>query len=233
MIDKAHDVMVGGVVTPRMDDVAPRIEHTALGPMTDWQAVMNVLDAALQYGMRACIPPWYLADAREYAPTVDVTTVVGFPHGQSRTAIKCQEAVDAWQQEATEVDMVPNLGALVSGQDDAFVGDIEEVVAAVPIPVKVILEAPLLDEPTLRRGCELAAEADAAYVKTATGFAEGGATVDDVEIMAEYLPVKASGGIRTWEFAADLLDAGAERLGTSSGDQLMEEYRAQADETDE
>jgi len=208
-----------------MDDVASRIEHTVLGPTTTWDDVRAVLDAALREGMRACVPPCHLADAVEYAPGVDVVTVVGFPHGQHTTEAKCAEAGDAWADGAAELDVVANLGHLLAGEDEVFGADIAEVVAAVPVPVKVIVEAPLLSEAELRRACRAAADADAAFVKTATGFSEGGAAVADVEVMSEYLPVKASGGVGSWEAAAAMFEAGAERVGASSGDLIVREYR--------
>ena len=216
-----------------MSDFADRVEHTVLGPTTTWADVRGVLDDALQYGTRACIPPSYVADAVEYAPTVEVTTVVGFPHGQQATAVKVAEARQAWEDGAAELDVVAHLGHLLDGDDEAVKADLAEVVAAVPVPVKVIVEAPLLDEADLRRVCQAAADADAAYVKTATGFSDGGATVADVEVMAEYLPVKASGGVGSWAEAEALLEAGADRIGASSGVTLVEEYRAATgDETD-
>jgi deoxyribose-phosphate aldolase len=221
--------LVVPVVKERMNDVPARIEHTVLGPTTTWTDVTAVLDTALREGMRACIPPCYVADAADYAPNVEVATVVGFPHGQHTTATKCQEAHEAWEDGADELDMVANVGRLVAGEDEAVVEDIAEVVAAVPVPVKVIVEAPLLDESQLRRACQAAADADASFVKTATGFSEGGATVADVEVMSEYLPVKASGGVGSWAEAKAMFDAGAERIGTSSGDVIVDEYREAED----
>ena len=211
-----------------MDDVPSRIEHTVLGPTTTWDDVAAVLDDALREGMRACIPPCYVGEASEYA-NVDLVTVIGFPHGQHTTEAKCAEATDAWDASADELDVVANVGRLKTGDDEAFQADIAEVVAAVPVPVKVIVEAPLLDDKELRRACRAAADADAAFVKTATGFSEGGATVGDVAVMSEYLPVKASGGVGSWEKARAMFEAGAERIGASSGDVIVREYREAAD----
>lgn len=208
-----------------MNDISSQIEHTVLGPTTTWRAVSDVLDEALRYGMRACIPPCYLNRAGEYAPGVDLVTVVGFPHGQHLTETKCAEADQVWQAGATEIDFVANVGHIKSREFDAVRAEFEEVVAAVPVPVKVIVESPLLDSDELRAVSEIAAETNVAYLKTSTGFADGGATVSDVEVMSEHCPVKASGGIRSWEFTRELLDAGAERIGTSSGDVILEEYR--------
>jgi len=212
--------------------VTGRIEHTVLGPETTPDDVIAVLDVAIEYGLRACIPPCYLELADGYAPTVPLATVVGFPHGQNTTSAKCDEAADAWDAGADEIDMVLNVGRLRAGEDGAVREEIEEVVAAVPIPVKVIVETPLLSEAEKRRAAELVADADADFLKTATGFSDGGATVPDVELLAEYLPVKASGGIGSWADAKAMFDAGAERIGASSGDAIAREFlegRAGAD----
>ena len=208
-----------------MDDIPARIEHTVLGPTTTWADVTDVLDTAIREGLRACLPPCYVGRAAEYAPNIDIATVVGFPQGQQTTAVKCHEARHAWEEGADELDVVANLGRLRGGEDDALDADLAEVVAAVPVPVKVIVEAPLLDEAKLRRVCQAAVDADADFVKTATGFADGGATVEDVALMSEYLPVKASGGIGSWEQAKAMFEAGAERIGASSGDVIVAEYR--------
>ena len=143
-------------------------------------------------------------------------------------AIKEAEAERAWRDGADEIDVVVNVGRLRAGDHEAVREELECVVAAVPVPVKIIVEAPLLSEPELRTACELAADADADYVKTTTGFSEGGATVDDVEVMSEHLPVKASGGIGSFEAAVEMLAAGADRIGASSGAAIVEGYDAGA-----
>ncbi|WP_336135513.1 deoxyribose-phosphate aldolase [Natronomonas amylolytica] len=209
-------------------EFAARIDHTVLGPETTWQDVETVLDAAAEHGMNACIPPCYVAEAAEYAPEVTLVTVCGFPHGQEAPEAKESEAEHAWEDGADEIDVVLNVGRLHDGNGDAIADELERVVAAVPLPVKVIVEAPLLSVGELRTACELAEEAGAAFVKTATGFSEGGATVEDVEIMAEYLPVKASGGVGSFEEAVAMLGAGAERIGASSGVEIVEGYDAGA-----
>jgi deoxyribose-phosphate aldolase len=206
-----------------MDDIPSRIEHTVLGPETTLADVKGVLDACLAHGMRACVPPCYVAEADDYAPSVPLVTVIGFPHGQNATAAKREEAVIAWKDGADELDVVMNVGRLKANDIDAVTADLEEVVAAVPVPVKVILETPLLEGDELDAACQAAVDADAAFVKTATGFSDGGAEVDDVERMAEYLPVKASGGIGSLEEAEAMFEAGAERIGASSGAAIAEE----------
>jgi deoxyribose-phosphate aldolase len=209
-------------------EFASRIDHTVLGSTTTPGDVERVVEEAASHGMNACIPPCYVPEAAATAPEVTLATVVGFPHGTHATAAKYGEAVDAWQSGADEVDMVANIGRLKAGDDEAVREDIAEVVAAVPIPVKVIIETALLTDAEKRRACEAAAEAGADFVKTSTGFADGGAVVDDVELMAEYLPVKASGGIGSYEDAAAMLDAGAERIGASSGVEIVEGFPAES-----
>jgi deoxyribose-phosphate aldolase len=204
--------------------VADRIEHTVLGPKTTPDDVIEALDAAIEYGMRACVPPCYLVLANGYAPTVALTTVVGFPHGQHETTTKCHEAREAWEAGADELDVVMNVGRLKAGNDGTVTEELAEVVAAVPVPVKVIVEAPLLDGDELRRAAACAREADADFLKTATGFSGGGATAADVELLSEYLPVKASGGIGSWDDARAMFDAGAERIGASAGDVIARQF---------
>jgi deoxyribose-phosphate aldolase len=210
---------------------AARIDHTVLGPETTLSDVETVLDEAARHGMNACIPPCYVAEAAEYAPETTVVTVCGFPHGQAAPASKEVEAERAWMDGADEIDVVANVGRLRGGDHEAVRSELERVVASVPIPVKVIVEAPLLSDAELETACELAADADADFVKTATGFSGGGATVEDVESMAKYLPVKASGGIGDFEAAVRMLDAGAERIGASSGAEIVAEFDPTAFET--
>ena len=212
-----------------MNDVPDRIEHTVLGPTTTPDAVLTCLDEALEYGMRACVPPWSVGLAADYAD-VALTTVVDFPHGQGETGAVASAAQAAWEAGADELDVVCNVGRLKAGEDAAVEEHLSEVVAAVPVPVKVIVEAPLLSDEELHRVAKLAVEADAAYLKTATGFSEGGATVHDVEILSQYLPVKASGGVGSWADAEAMFEAGAERIGASSGDTIVQQWRDQRGE---
>ena len=205
-------------------DLAASIDHTVLGPETAVEDVERVLDEATEYGMNACIPSCYVAEAGEYAPEVTLATVVGFPHGQHDPAVKRDEAVQAWEDGADELDVVINVGRLQAGEDDAVRDELAELIAAVPVPVKVIIETALLSDEEKHRACELAKEADADMVKTSTGFADGGAEVEDVELMSEYLPVKASGGIGSWAKARRMFDAGAERIGASSGVEIVEDF---------
>jgi len=206
------------------EDLAAAIDHTVLGPETTVGDVERVLDDASEYGMNACIPPCYVEEAAAYAPEVTLATVVGFPHGQHHPKVKRAEAEQAWDDGADELDMVLNVGRLKNAEHDAVRADIEGVVAATPLPVKVIVETALLTDAEKHAAGKLTEEAGADYLKTSTGFADGGATVPDVELLSEYLPVKASGGIGTAEDALAMLDAGATRIGASSGVEIVEDY---------
>ena len=207
------------------EEFAASIDHTVLGPETTWDDVETVLDEAADHGMNACIPPCYVAEATDYenAPST-IATVVGFPHGQHAPEAKRDEAVGAWEDGADEIDLVINVGRLKAGEDDVVTAEISDVVAAIPVPVKAIIETALLTDDEKRRACQAAVDADADMVKTSTGFADGGATVPDVALMSNYLPVKASGGVGSYEEATAMFEAGAERIGASSGVALVEGY---------
>jgi deoxyribose-phosphate aldolase len=215
------------------EEFAASIDHTVLGPETTWGDVRTVLEEAAEHGMNACIPPCYVAEAvaSDVEPTA-IATVVGFPHGQHAPSVKRDEAVAAWNDGADEIDIVINVGRLKAGDDDAVAAELSDVVAAVPVPVKVIVETALLSDAEKRRACEAAVAADADMVKTSTGFADGGATVADVELMSEYLPVKASGGVGSYEAARAMLEAGAVRIGASSGVAIVEGHPAADDAAD-
>ena len=204
-------------------DFATRIDHTVLGPETTPADARRVVAEAAAHGTNACIPPCYVAEVIDEAPDVTVVTVVGFPHGQHDPAVKREEAVEAWEDGADELDVVLNVGRVKAGETDAGIDEPGELVATVPVPVKVIVEAPLLTETEMRRAAEAAVEADADYLKTGTGFT-GPATAEDVALLAEYLPVKASGGIGTYEAARAMLDAGADRIGASAGVELVKGF---------
>lgn len=229
-------------VARRMDDdpdgvaLPARIDHTVLGPETTPGDVDRVVDEAIRHGTNVCVPPCYVDRARTRVDAADaigdanreplVASVVGFPHGQHATAVKVREAEVTARNGADELDVVIAVGRLLEAEDDAVRTDLAAVTGAVSVPVKAIVAAPLLDHEQLARASEIAATADCSHAKTATGFNGGGATVAAVETMAEYLPVKASGGIGSWNRARELLAAGATRIGASSGDTIVREWRA-------
>jgi deoxyribose-phosphate aldolase len=208
---------------------AARIDHTVLGPETTAEDVRRTMDEAAEYGMNACVPPCYVAEASEHRPDVTLATVVGFPHGQNAPETKRTEAVDAWKAGTDELDVVCNRGRLLGDEPERFHEELADLVASVPVPVKVILETSELPVERIRQAAELAVEADAAMLKTSTGFGDGGARIEDIELLAEYLPVKASGGVGDYPTARAMLDAGAERIGASSGVALVEGFEGEGE----
>lgn len=206
-------------------ELAASIDHTVLGAETTPADVERVVDEAVEYGMNVCIPPCYVTEARDYGTDdLTVATVVGFPHGQHATTAKVAEAEIAHEDGADELDLVANVGRVKAGQLDEVEADIAAVVDATPLPVKVIIETIRLDDGEKHGVCQAAEDAGADVVKTATGFSGGGATVEDVELMSEYLPVKASGGVGNWAQAKAMFDAGAVRIGASSGVEIVESF---------
>jgi deoxyribose-phosphate aldolase len=221
--------------------LADCIEHTLLSPLaTRAQIDRHCAEARSHALFAVCVNPLWVARCVELLAVtpVRVVSVIGFPLGANTTASKCFECELALQQGAAEIDMVAALGALRIADRHAVKADIEAVVrAARGRPVKVILETGYLSDAEKVLGCELAAEAGAAFVKTSTGFArsellvasaEGpGASVHDVRLLratvGDRLGVKASGGIRNAAFARELIAAGANRIGTSNGPALVSE----------
>lgn len=204
-------------------DLAGRIDHTILGPTTTRSDVKRLLDETLAAGTSACIPPCYVAEAADYAPSVRLVTVVGFPHGQHTTTTKRDEAVQAWDDGADHIDVVCNMGRLKAGQLDNVSTELGEVVASVPVPVSVTVEAGRLTEEELTIIGRTAVEADVDSITTSTGF-DGDVAVADVRRLSEHLPVKAVGGIGTWATARTVLEAGAQYIGTSAGDRIIDEF---------
>ena len=205
--------------------VAPLIDHTLLKPDATQASVERLCQEALFYGFAAvCVLPWWLPDIVRHlhGSSVMPCTVAGFPLGAHLPASKAAEAALCVEQGAREIDMVMAIGALKDGAFAAVEHDIAGVVKAVGknARVKVILETPLLTPPEIVRATRLSIEAGAAFVKTATGFF-GGATVEAVRLMRETagpaVGVKASGGIRSLADALAMIQAGANRLGTSAG----------------
>ena len=204
------------------------IEHTLLKQDATKQDFEKLLDEAKKYNFKGvCVNPFNVASAKKYLKDTDVkvVTVVGFPLGANVSEVKAFEAQRAVQDGADEIDMVINVSKLKDKDYDYIKQDIETVKAACEGKIlKVILETDLLTKEEIKKACELCVEAKADFVKTSTGFVKNGigAKVEDVKLMAETvkpygLGVKASGGIRDKEKAIALIEAGADRLGTSSG----------------
>lgn len=207
------------------------IDHTLLKPEAQKAAIEKLCREAKEYDFASvCVNPcWIDVAKKELAGSdVNVCVVIGFPLGAMTTEAKVFEASDAVKKGADEVDMVLNVGKLKDG-DDAYVTDeIRKIKEAVGAHVlKVIIEACLLTDEEKVRACRDAMAAGADFVKTSTGFSAGGATVHDVKLMKETvgdkLKVKAAGGVRTPEEFQEMIDAGAERIGTSHGCELVSE----------
>ncbi len=208
------------------DNIAKMIDHTALKPDTKKDQIEKLCDEAKEYQFASvCVnPTWVeLAADRLSGTEVKVCTVIGFPLGTSTTSTKAFETKDAIEKGATEVDMVINIGALKDKDDKLVENDIRGVVKAASgkALVKVIIETSLLTEEEKVRACQLAVKAGADFVKTSTGFSSGGATVADIKLMRNTvgpeIGVKASGGVRDRQGAIEMIDAGATRIGASSG----------------
>lgn len=217
-----------------MENLNKHIEHTLLkqdAKLEDFIKLFNEAKAHKFLGV--CINPAYVKLAKENLKDNDVkvVTVIGFPLGANRSDVKAFEASKAVEDGADEIDMVINVTAIKNKDYDFVVNDIKAVKAACKDkPLKVILETDLLEKDEIKKACELCVEAKANLVKTSTGFVKGGvgAKAEDVKLMYETvspygLKVKASGGIRDKETAVKMIEAGAERLGTSSGVKIVAE----------
>ena len=206
------------------------IDHTVLKADTPLETVKRICDEAMEYGfVSVCINPCHVAYCADYLKDSDVNvcTVIGFPLGANTSAVKAFETKDAIANGADEIDMVMNIGALKDKNYDLVRDDVKAVVeAANGTLVKVILETCLLTEDEIKKACELCVEAKADYVKTSTGFSTRGATIEDVQIMKAAVQgkakVKAAGGVRTHEDMVKIVEAGADRIGTSAGCSLVE-----------
>jgi deoxyribose-phosphate aldolase len=201
------------------------IDHTLLKPETTAAMIDKLCAEAKEHNFASvCVNPFWVKRCAELLKGTDVKvcTVIGFPLGASTPAVKAAETRDAIANGATEVDMVLNIGALKSGDLDLVKADVKAVKeAAGSVLVKVILETGLLTDEEKVTACKLCVEAGADYVKTSTGFGHGGATVEDVALMRKTVGpnvgVKASGGVRDRAAALAMIEAGASRIGTSSG----------------
>lgn len=207
-----------------------RIDHTNLKQDATEADLAKLCDEAAEHGfatvsINGC---WTAFAAERLEGTgVGVTTCIGFPLGAGATAGKAGEARQAVIDGTTEIDMVINVGKLIDGDDGYVINDISEVVkAAEGHPVKVILECCLLDDEQIVRACQDCLKAGAAFVKTSTGFSTGGATLHDVALMRQTVgdacKIKAAGGIHNKQEALAMVEAGADRLGTSASIAIVE-----------
>jgi deoxyribose-phosphate aldolase len=217
-------------------NLASYIDHTILKPTTTEDDVIRLCNEAAVYGFAAvCVPPHYvrLAKIQLQDTSVKIATVVGFPFGYSSTRSKIEEIKAAIADGADELDMVINLAAVKSGDWSFLEHEVElcaSVVHASKRVLKLIVESGVLTDAELISCCALVRAHKVDFIKTSTGYAEVGATVHAVQLMRQHLPesvfIKASGGIRNFAFAKELIDAGANRLGCSASVQILEESKA-------
>ncbi len=211
--------------------LAKMIDHTLLRADATQSEINQLTEEAKQYQFASvCVNPGWVSYAAEQlqGSGVDICTVIGFPLGASTSETKAFETTDAIAKGATEVDMVINISALKDGKDDYVEQDIRAVVeaAAGKALVKVIIETCLLTDEEKVRACQAAVRAGADFVKTSTGFSTGGATPEDIALMRRTvgpdMGVKASGGVRSLEDMQKMIEAGATRIGASSGVKIMQ-----------
>ena len=225
----------GGECVP--EDVARCIDHTILKPDATEDDIITLCAEAREFQFASvCVSPSYVSlSAKELAGSlVKVCTVVGFPSGAHMPEIKAMETRRAIREGAEEIDMVINIGALKSGNDDLVYRDICAVVEACndgSVTSKIIIEAALLTDDEKVRACTLAKNARANYVKTSTGFGPGGATAEDVALMSKVvgkagIGVKAAGGIKSYDDAQKMIKAGATRLGASAGIKILQQAKS-------
>jgi len=222
-------------MNPSTFNLSALIDHTILRPEATRADVLRLCREAKEHGFTVIfIPPCYAHEAVEAVrgSQIRVGIPIGFPLGGHTTGTKVSEALEGVRQGATVLDMVINISRLKSGDLDAVRQDIAEVVQATPqAEHKVILETCYLTDQEKTTACRLVVEAGADYVKTSTGFGAGGATVADVRLMKAGVggkaKVKASGGIRDWKTAMSMLEAGADRIGTSASLKILDGWAAE------
>ena len=205
------------------------IDHTNLKPDSKKEVIENLCATAKQYDFASvCVNPCNISIAKELLKDTDVKvcTVIGFPLGANTKEVKGFEALDAVNKGAEEIDMVINIGALKDKKYDYVYEEIKYIKECCKGRLlKVIIETCLLTDEEKVKACELSVKAGADFVKTSTGFSTGGATVSDIALMRKTvgpdLGVKASGGVRSYEDMVNMVEAGATRIGTSSGPKLM------------
>ena len=216
-------------------DLAKMIDHTSVTPTATEDDVAKLCKEAEKYRFGSvCVNPMYVSLATQLLKETDVKVCssVGFPFGVTLPEVKAFEAMRALENGACEIDMVINIGALKSKDYEVVKRDIEAVVDVKryqnDVVVKVIIETGCLTDEEKMMACKLAKEAGADFVKTSTGFIKGGATVEDVRLMRETvgedMGVKAAGGIRTFKQALAMIEAGANRIGTSTGVAIIEGF---------
>ena len=211
-----------GAYIMNITEILGRCDHTLLLQTATWDEIRAICDDGMKYKTASvCIPPCYVKQAKEYVgERLAICTVIGFPNGDSTTAVKCFETAEALREGADEIDMVIHVGDLKAGNDDKILEEIRAIKAVCGEKIlKVIIETCLLNEDEKIRMCRIVTESGADYIKTSTGFSTAGATREDVALMranvGAHVKVKAAGGIASLADAEDFINLGADRLGTS------------------
>jgi len=214
-------------------EILSHVDHTLLLQTATWPEIMALCDDAIKYQTASvCIPPCYVARAKEYvADRMAICTVIGFPNGNMTTASKVFEAREAIANVADEIDMVINVGALKNKEYDYVLEEIKAIKQAYGEHIlKVIIETCLLTDEEKIIMCDLVTKSGADYIKTSTGFSTGGATFEDIELFAKHVgpnvKIKAAGGISDFNDAEKYIALGADRLGTSRLVKLMKSQSA-------
>ena len=214
-------------------DIADYIDHSLLDPLATTEQLGKYCNQADQYGFpTVCVYPAFVHQAVELVKNkrIQVCSVIGFPTGATTSAVKLYEAQEAVENGATELDIVINLGWLKEGKTEEIYQEIAQICEETGQTVKTILEMSLLTETEKQLAAEICLDAGASYLKTSTGWS-GGATVEDVALLKKIakgrVGIKASGGIRTLEQAIALIEAGATRIGTSRGVDLVRQQKEQ------
>jgi len=217
-------------------ELAQLIDHTLLAPAATTEHILKLCDEADRYRFATvCVYPTHVRTAVErlYDKKVEVCTVIGFPSGATTDRVKLYEAQEAVENGASELDVVINLGWLKMGETNKVHQEIATIVELCDRPVKAILETSILTREEKQLAAEICLDAGVAFLKTSTGW-QGGATVDDVKLLRQIggdrIGIKASGGIRTAEDAITLVEAGATRLGTSRGIEIIKQQAEAASE---
>ncbi len=204
------------------ENILSKVDHTLLSQSATWEEIKGICDDGIRYGCASvCIPPSYVKTAKEYVGgKISICTVIGFPNGYNTTEVKCFETKDAVTNGADEIDMVINIGMLRDKKFDEVENEIKKIRGCCEGKIlKVIIETCLLTEEEKKIMCRIVSDSGADFIKTSTGFSKGGATREDIRLFAEnskpHLKIKAAGGIADLKDAEDMINLGAERLGTS------------------
>lgn len=206
----------------KINSILSKVDHTLLAQSATWEDIKQLCDDALKYHTASvCIPPCYVKQAHEYLVNeIPICTVIGFPNGYESDKVKAFEARDAILNGADEIDMVINIGFLKAKQYEKVLNEIKLVKSSCGSKIlKVIIETCMLTDEEKIKMCELVSESGADFIKTSTGFSNGGATYDDVLLMKRHVKpgvrIKAAGGISSISDAEEFIRLGADRLGTS------------------